>query len=711
MIKRWIVGIFFLLFVQANLGLADYVIVVANVGESKAHGGGGIGPGGIGPGGIGPGGIGPGGIGPGGIGPGGIGPGGIGPGGIGPGGIGPGGKGGPDIRPGGGPGGFGPGGFGPGGMGPGGIGGPRPGMPGETDNALEEVASNIISVVVEFDAGPPTSFAPILKNFNAGAGFLFAKTRWGAPPLICEQGLSKKEEIHSVAFVPLQVNDKKAPQLYASPSKRIADRSSELAVKKDSPIEDFLDLAEDALAFGQVDRFVEVMNKLATDEAKKGHPAVQAFAKVHSQLTDKTLKEPAGVHLQRLKEKYRVVTSRHYILFHNVPPADVLDAQSRVDRLEAAFKTVYYWFALRGKELPVSDEKLVAVLTSPDKTNQDVDFKDLHILLGKGAVVADSFHARRENMAIFSARRTDKMYDAVEKFANTTYYTDGTYSRADLAKSKANVQPKGFKEQQAKSFALMLKAMEVQGEIASTSHQASRQLLFAAGLLPRNVHVPEWAQFGFASFFETPLDAAYSTAGRPNYQHLAAFRELQKVPDKEKDKTPSPVERIESSLSSVTLKAVVTDAYFRQAQLIDSKAQFPYMAKARATAWALMFYLMRNERDALARYWTELGKMPRDMELDEEQLWACFARAFGAYDPKTGTVNTRVLDQLARKWEDDLKRARIDALDLNNAVKDARKSVEKIASTSGTPTGPGGPGGPGFPGPGGPGFPNPNERR
>jgi hypothetical protein len=578
-------------------------------------------------------------------------------------------------------------------------------MPGE-DNALEEVASNIISVVVEFDAGSPTAFAPHLKAFNAGSGFLYAKTRWGVPPLICEQGLSKKEEVHSVAFVPLQVNDKKAPQLFASPSKRIADRSAELAVKKDAPIEDALDLAEDALAFGQVDRFVEVMHKLANDEGKKSNPAVQAFAKVQSQLTDKTLKDPAGAHLQRLKEKYRVVTSRHYILFHNLPPADVLDAQSRVDRLEAAFKTVYYWFALRGKELPVSDEKLVAVLTTPD-----VDFKDLHVLLGKGPVVADSFLARRENMAIFSSRRTDKMYDALEKFANATYYTDGAYNRADLAKSKNNVPPKEFKEQQAKSFALMLKAMEVQGEIAATSHQASRQLLFAAGLLPRNVHVPEWAQFGFASFFETPLDAAYSTAGRPNFQHLAAFRELQKAPDKEKDKNAPPVERIETSLSSVTLKAVVTDAYFRQAQLIDSKAQFPYLAKARATAWALMFYLMRNERDGLARYWAELGKMPRDMELDEEQLWACFARAFGAYDPKTGTVNTRVLDQLARKWEDDLKRARIDALDLNNAVKDARKSVEKIVSTSGSPTGPGFPGpggGPGFPGPGG-SFP-PRER-
>jgi len=658
MLKRVSAAAVFLLVVQAGVGSADYVIVVANIGQSKA-GGGGVGGAGPGAGFPGPGQPGPGQPGSGFPGPG---------------------------QP---------------GSGQPGSGFPGPGGPGDPNNPFEEVATNILSVVV--DAEPYPVMSPhFLKNYTDGKAVLYAKTRWGVAPMVSREVMAQKNEVHAIAEMPTTGDPKTLPKMYPSVAKLYAARVAATNAKKDASTEDFLDDADWALAYGMPDRAVDVVNKLTGSETHKAHPAVAAFAKVNTALAEKVFAEPAGQVVAKLKEsgKYKVETGKFYQVYHNLTGSDAAEARSRLARLESAYKTVYFWYALRGVELPIPNEKLIAILTSSDD-----DHKQLHQLLGKAPLVVDSFHARRENVAVFALRRTDRNYDAVEKYATTTYYTDGKVGRADLAKWKEGREPQSFQDQQALAFALMLKAMEVQGEVASSTHQAARQVMFTTGLLPRNVHVPEWAQFGFASFFETPLDAPYGSAGKVSSLHFPAFRELQKAPS---EKEKAVVERLEEKLTSATLKGVVTDAYFRQASLIsDSKSRYPYQVKARSTAWALMYYLMRNQRDGLARYWKELAKLPRDMQLDEEQLWVCFAKAFEAFDAKTGTVNTAKLNDLARRWDEDLKRARLESKELLDKVADARKEVDKIAKGEVGPMnpggmGPGGPGGPGFPG-GGPG--------
>src|SRR6185437_3746673 len=80
---------------------------------------------------------------------------------------------------------------------------------------------------------------------------------------------------------------------------------------------------------------------------------------------------------------------------------------------------------------------------------------------------------------------------------------------------------------EAQMLSLMLKALEQEAELATVSHEVSRQLLFASGLLPRNVAVPEWALFGVGSFFETPLQSPWPTIGAPSPYYLPRWRELQ----------------------------------------------------------------------------------------------------------------------------------------------------------------------------------------
>src|SRR5438874_11352157 len=63
---------------------------------------------------------------------------------------------------------------------------------------------------------------------------------------------------------------------------------------------------------------------------------------------------------------------------------------------------------------------------------------------------------------------------------------------------------------------------------------------------------------------------------------------------------------------------------------------------ARGTAWALVYYLLQNKKlPQLLQYTQELANLPRDLELDERALQACFAKAFGLADAK----DPRRLDQ------------------------------------------------------------------
>src|SRR4029077_18543467 len=160
----------------------------------------------------------------------------------------------------------------------------------------------------------------------------------------------------------------------------------------------------------------------------------------------------------------------------------------------------------------------------------------------------------------------------------------------------------------AQTMGLLLKAMENDSQRAGISHDGSRQMIYAAGLLPRNVAAPEWVQFGVGSFFETPLGAPWVMTGTPSIEHLPNFRDYRKL--KRFEKTPGD-----------TLRKVVTDAYFRQAAPTKDPA---IERKARAASWALTYYLMQTRTDGMLRYYKELSKLPRDVELDEETLLACF---------------------------------------------------------------------------------------
>ena len=121
--------------------------------------------------------------------------------------------------------------------------------------------------------------------------------------------------------------------------------------------------------------------------------------------------------------------------------------------------------------------------------------------------------------------------------------------------------------------------------------------------------------------------------------------------------------------------------------------------KARASSWALYFYLAKTDPDGLRRYLDELRKLPRDLPLDEKAAVETFARALHLSTGKAAEAGKRPLKEFAAAWVNSVKAEPLHGVEFHLKTPDSRPV---------DPTRPFGPGGfPGFPGAGGPGGEGP----
>jgi hypothetical protein len=453
-----------------------------------------------------------------------------------------------------------------------------------------------------------------------------------------------------------------------------------------------LELADWALSRGLVKQFTEIMDELAKEDAK--HPVVVAYRKVQADMDRKDLKdEGVAAWAQRLPG-FNIRQSAHYTLFYDSPKKEPAEVRSRLDRLEDNYRKFFYWFALRGKALPVPSTRLLAVLVDGEET-----FERQHAIFDKMPLVADGFYARRDNIAVFSAVRLDEPFDALTHMTDPLWQT---YDADTLLKGEGWRKDKQWQETaRAQTLTLLTKALEEESEIATVSHEGTRQLVAATGLLPRGVQAPEWIQFGMASFFETPKGAYWPGTGAPSWTYLTNH-----LIAKNAKKLDRPVD---------ALKAVITDKDFRNPPLKDQqsplapaptdrgaaqpgqpvpaapgqpglpaareekKEKEPSFTKARTMAWALTYYLAHKRLNGLLRYYQELAALPRDLEFDEDVLLNVFARAFDLLDGNQ--INENKLASFATDWRRFIDQTPLEVMDV---LKEANKIQTDSKPGSGT---------------------------
>jgi hypothetical protein len=474
-------------------------------------------------------------------------------------------------------------------------------------------------------------------------------------------------------FVITEDKDKPIPTVSA----RFREKFDRLVKEKPS-ISELLDQADWTLQHGLVDKLPLVMEKLF--EVDKNNPAVVAYVKVKADLDRPAKNDESVVSLRRdLLTRYKLTETAHYLIVHDAANDTAVEIKTHSEHLENSFRGFYYWFALKGIALPVPKNRQIIVLTGKES-----DFEQLHKILTPGPVVVDGFFARRETLAVMHSQRQDDTYQALSTYWRN--WKDKGFQRTELLSGNgkwSGAPPsiklegtQGFvKTMEAQMLALMLKALEQEAELATVSHEASRQLLFASGLLPRNVAVPEWLLFGVGSFFETPLQSPWPTIGAPSPYYLPRWREL-------KSKDPSKGGLEKTSLD--TLRKVVTDGYFRtlppdgKGESTEHLVHEHALRKARTVSWSLTYFLAQQKLDGLRRYFAELSKLPRDIELDDTVLLDCFARAFGCVDANN-KVNDNELKKLANEWYGHWQNVHFES---EGVMREIRKKIaEKVKET------------------------------
>jgi hypothetical protein len=440
-----------------------------------------------------------------------------------------------------------------------------------------------------------------------------------------------------------------------------------------------LTVAEWAVSHGMNDKVGELMKKLA--ELDKDSPVVAAFNQLQADL-DKPVKEGGEAlkaHLQdyaqaTLKDAKGQDLNGHYVLFYSVNYSDKGEVQDRLLRLEDALHTYYYWLVLKGQykaPLHVPEERMPALLAT-----QDPEFRHQREGFSDAPVVGGGFFARRENLSVYCAHPQDPMYDLVD-LASRSIWSDG-YNKVEILTGRdragypagAGIESRAY----VSMIALLQEALADESARAAVTHDSTRQLLFASGMLPRGVVVPEWVQFGMGSFFETPVHSPWPTPTGLSSLYLPIFRD--ELGDKGR--------KFEGS-EYPTLRKVVTDGYFRELKPEDRKKTTPELLKARAVTWSLMYFLAQRHIGNLERYFQLLGEQPRDLQLDDKALWECFARAFDAYDAKTKQVSEDKLASLAVEWWDFVLGEKFEneeiVAKLHKAYEDLNKAPEETAAS------------------------------
>ncbi len=458
---------------------------------------------------------------------------------------------------------------------------------------------------------------------------------------------------------------------------------------KDAPSsKELVKLALKAWSHGLLSDLHATMDELRTVNPK--HAAVTAYGQIQKQLKEPFHDEDPALkaYLDQLRsEGYRAIVSDqgHYALYTNLPPITANDIQikRRLTRLEETLESFYLWFALQDK-VPVPAMPRYRLLGLV--VNDADDFYAKHKNAGLVPMVGDGFTPRRDNIMILSAKRLDEGYQLLDQkthgWLRKLSATREEVLHGEIWK-RADVRgPNAMPTAIIQTLVIVEKALEDEAERATLSHEGVRQLLAASGLLPRQVAAPEWIQEGLAGYFERPFGAVYGSGGLPSWSNLIAFQHyLGHTPGKARE----------------VLSNVISDRYFDMARDAaaesdpgNDKTAYKENAdweRARATSWALVYYLISEQKlNQLLSYAGEIAQMPRDLELDDRALDACFAKAFGLADAHAPLKldGSRVQD-FADRWSEFMRRVNLEVPEVQNWYREVFNQRHGLGSQKNAP--------------------------
>jgi hypothetical protein len=285
-------------------------------------------------------------------------------------------------------------------------------------------------------------------------------------------------------------------------------------------------------------------------------------------------------------------------------------------------------------------------------------------------MVNDGFFANLDNVAILSKNRTDAPYEQFQTLVGEFEKSLGTTGLSLEKILDGKIPPNLLRGQGAmnatdlakgKILALAARAALEEGELATATFEGVQQLVAATDLLPRRVQVPQAIRFGLASFFETPksygeLDypCLWSGVGGNHWVHLRLYKKLNDS-DKRGVLTFDKGAYFDKSvkIDKLNLLKIITDQNFEAIAKAPKDDRDVLRDKARAEAWAVTHFMLRQRLPQTLKFWNEIAQLPRDMDLSPEVIESCLARAFELEDANNPhRADADKLASFERSWRD-----------------------------------------------------------
>lgn len=416
--------------------------------------------------------------------------------------------------------------------------------------------------------------------------------------------------------------------------------------------------------------YLNELNALSANLSPADKARLDAMMAVKTQLAKPSAAPADEIELvkklmSKIGKDYKSMQKGHFLVYY--PARDDKIADAKLTRLEQAYNGIMYWFALQGKPLQVPAKQMVGIVAeTADK------FQALHKMFDEVPMYSsDGFYSGLDNITVIAPRRVDPSYEKFFSMATTAETALKSYN-LDFKKllserpDRPAINTAGNDNQKladivtGQIFAIATNAAIDEGEVATATLEAFRQVCAATGYMPRSVMLPRSVREGLASFFSTPkssgdhnLPALWSGIGGEHWLHLPLFR---KMAEARKSNDPSmtvdqklPTRR-SVKIGKLDVMAVVTDRVFEKAEKASKEDRDFLLQKAGAESWALTYYLAKSRMAELKKFYDELAQMPRDLELSPEALELAFGRAFDLLDASGEKLDKTKVEKFESDW-------------------------------------------------------------
>lgn len=331
----------------------------------------------------------------------------------------------------------------------------------------------------------------------------------------------------------------------------------------------------------------------------------------------------------------RVVSSKHYILLTDTPSkAEAGRRRNRADErlalLEQTHEVFLQFFTANGVNgLEVPHERLKAVLF-----NEYRDYHDFVSAANASSSGSSGFWDARRNVCVFHDGAAGEETAALENIHKGI---------KDVAEQARRQRGDPNLVRFAKAVELLVEVSRENASVRSVTRAATLQMAGSTGLLPRQVMVPQWVRDGLATYFESPIDAAWSGVGAVSDKRLASER------------------------TALPFDQIIGD------QVAGSLPPAGGRSREGGPSWALTHYLFENRLPELITYYRMIGEMPADVVLGPDVLAQVFSRAFGG-SPR----------QVELDWRNNMRtlKSDVDAIKETGKVTKSR-SLQSNAATEG----------------------------